>query len=223
VVDLAGNGIIAKTYAFLFHPLRETIITQFNLPVFGRLDNDGTASSDSLTIAERQFSTFGEPQTAPRDTPHVFDLTKTVDSPTCLFGIRRDSASTPVPLNLNDLSVTVDNDAHVYYLVNPTITGGGDAANWVRPDYDYAANSLNDTETSIEINESLTVDATTGIPIDGGVALSGQGNQVVSTDFTGLENSLFLRDRPVALMMEPRAGGSNVTSQEGVQTVTEDF
>lgn len=223
IVDLAGNEIIEKTYAFVFHPLRETVITKFNVPIFGRLDNDGTATADSLTIAERQFSVFGTPQTSPRDTPHVFDLTKTVDSPTCLFGIRRESAGSPVPLNLDKVNVSVDNDAHVYYLIDPTITGGDTAANWVRPDYDYASNSISAAETTLEINESLTVDATTGVPISGGVALSGQGSNVVSTDFADLDNSLFIRDRPVALMMEPRAGGNNVTSQEGVQTVTEDF
>lgn len=223
VVDLTADGVVQKVYPFVFAPKRETVLTQFNQPIFGRLDNDGTATADSLTVTERQFTVFGKPSQEPRKTPHVFDLAKTAGTPTALYGIRRRNAGGPVPLNLNSMNVSVDSDAHIYFLVNPTITGGGGDANWGQPNYDYAGNTVSTAETTLEVNESLTVDASTGVPIEGGVALSGGGNTVVNAALSGLDNSLFIRDRPVVAMIEPRAGGNDVTSQEGIQTITEGF
>jgi hypothetical protein len=222
-LDLTTEGVVEKVYPFVFRPRNETVLGQFNQPIFARLDNDGTATADSMTVAERQFSYFGTPTAEPRPTPHCFDLDKNAGSPTAVFGIRRESPTSPAPLSINTLQLNVDNEAHVYYLVNPTIAGGDDAANWVRPAYDFAGNQVPNKETTLEVNESLTVDATTGIPIEGGVALAGQGNTTITTDMAELDNSLFIRDEPVVMMVEPRAGASDVTSQEGVLTVKEAF
>lgn len=79
------------------------------------------------------------------------------------------------------------------------------------------------TETTLEVNESLSVDATTGVPIEGGIVGGGTGGNTVSVEVSGLDNSPFLRDRPVVVMVEPEAGANDVTSEEGVQTVTEGF
>jgi hypothetical protein len=105
------------------------------------------------------------------------------------------------------------------------VTGNGGDANWSLPDRDFDGNTADPDETRVEVNESLTVDATTGIALDGdivqGTSGGGPPGSRVSPETTSFRSSPFIRDRPVAVMIEPFAGGSDVTSQEGIVNINE--
>lgn len=221
-VDLTAQGQLEKVYPFVFHPTDENVLEQFNQPVFARLDNDGTAKADSIDVTERQFTRFGTNEGPERATQHCFDLAKNVGTPTCLVGLRRAEAGGGTRIDVLNTLLAPDNNAHIYYLVNPTVTANGGDANWSLPSIDFAGNTPDAAETRIEINESLTVDATTGVALDGGVVNGGNKNQV-SAEQTSFFSSPFIRDRPVAIMIEPFAGANNVTSQEGIVNINEGF
>jgi hypothetical protein len=226
-VDLTTRGTVEKLYPFVFHPTAENVLTQFNQPVFARLSNDGTAEADSMRVTERQFSHFGTNAAPERGTPHCFDLTKTVSSPTCLVAVRRADAGGGTRLDLSDVAISVDTDAHVWFIVAPDVTSGGASGNWTQPVQDFAGSTVAESETAVEVNESLTVDASTGIAFDGSVVEGTSGGGVpgasAAPNTTSFRSSPFIRDRPVAVMGEPVAGGSDVTSQQGIVTVTEGF
>ena len=226
-VDLTATGSVEKIYPFVFHPTTENVFEQFNQPVFGRLDNDGTATADSLRITERQFSQFGTNKAPERGTQHCFDLTKTASGPTCLLGVRRADAGGGTRLDLLDTVLAADTDAHVWYVVDPDVTAGGGDANWNLPERDFAGNTAPAEETRIEVNESLEVDATTGVALDGDIIEGSSGGgppgSEVPADTSSFRSSPFIRDRPVAVMIEPFAGGSDVTSQEGIVNINEGF
>jgi hypothetical protein len=106
-----------------------------------------------------------------------------------------------------------------------TTANGGDT-NWSAPARDFAGNTAPPTETRIEINDSLEVDATTGIALDGDVIEGGSGGffaPEVPAGTSSFRSSPFIRDRPIAVMIEPFAGGSDVTSQEGIVNIKEGF
>lgn len=220
-VDLTTERKIKKIYPFVFHPTNEDIITQFNQPIFARIDNDGTAESDSLIVTERQFTKYGTSTAPSRGTPHIFDLEKTVDSPTALLALRRESKDTPTKLTFSELQFVIDNPVHTYFLVDPEITANNEDANWLRPRRDFNDNRVRNTETQIEVNEALTVDASTGISVESEIAsASGSKNNVEADDET-FDNSIFIRDKPLVLMAEPFADANNSTSQEGVINIEE--
>lgn len=221
-VDLTASGSVEKVYPFVFHPTDENILEQFNQPVFARLDNDGTATADSLIATERQFTQFGSNDSPERSTQHCFDLAKTIGSPTCLLAVRRAEAGGGTRLDIIDTEINVDNDAHIYYLVDPDVTANGGDANWNLPQRDFAGNQALASETRIEVNESLEVDATTGVALDGN-AVEGAGNNKVSPSDTSFRSSPFIRDRPIAIMIEPFAGASDVTDQAGILNINEGF
>lgn len=221
-VDLTAQQEVEKIYPFVFHPTTENILDQFNQPVFAKIDNDGTAESDSLKVTERQFTVFGETNSPERGTQHVFDLTKTVSSPTCLVGVRRGEAGSGTRIDILNTTIQPDNDIHLWYLVDPDATGGNADSNWVQPQRDFGGNTAATTETVSEVNESLTVDASTGIALDGDI-VEGGNKQQVSPDTTSFRSSPFIRDRPVCIMVEPFAGANDSTSQEGVININEGF
>ena len=226
-VDLTNRGTVEKIYPFVFHPTDENVLTQFNQPVFARLTNDGTAEADSMRVTERQFSQFGTNSAPERGTPHCFDLAKTAASPTCILAVRRADAGGGTRLDLSNIAISVDNDAHVWFIVAPDVTGGDASGNWTQPVQDFAGSTVAESETAVEVNESLTVDASTGIAFNGSVVQGTSGGGVPGTnvepDTTSLRGSPFIRDRPVAVMVEPFAGGSDVTTQQGIVTVNEGF
>jgi hypothetical protein len=222
-VDLTAAGRLEKTYPFVFHPTDENVLEQFNQPVFARLDNDGTDTADSLTVTERQFSQFGTNSGPERGTQHCFDLTETVSSPTCLVAVRRASAGGGTRLDIIDTILSVDNNAHVWYIVDPDVTANGGDANWTLPERDFAGNTAAADETRLEVNESLEVDATTGIALDGNVIEGGSGAGRATPETSSFRSSPFIRDRPVAVMIEPFAGANDITSEEGVVNANEGF
>jgi hypothetical protein len=226
-VDLTATGNLEKIYPFVFHPTDENILEQFNQPIFGRLDNDGTATADSLLITERQFSQFGTNSAPERGTQHCFDLEKTVSSPTCLLAARRAEAGGGTRLDIIDTTLSANTNAHVWYLVDPDVTANGGDPNWSRPTRDFAGNQAPASETKVEVNEDLEVDPTTGIALDGdivqGTSGGGPPGSRIAPETTSFRSSPFIRDRPVAVMIEPFAAGSDVTSQEGIVNINEGF
>lgn len=221
-VDLTARGQLEKIYPFVFHPTDENVLDQFNQPIFARLDNDGTATTDSMRVTERQFSQFGTNSAPERGTQHCFDLAKSVSSPTCLLGVRRAEAGGGTRLDIINTNISVDEDAHVYYLVNPDVTANGGDSNWSLPERDFAGNQAPADETRVEVNESLEVDPTTGIALDGDT-VQGAGNNKVAPKTTSFRSSPFIRDQPVAIMIEPFAGGTAVGSQKGIVNINEGF
>ena len=226
-VDLTAQGAVEKLYPFVFHPTTENVLEQFNQPIFAKLDNDGTATADSLFVTERQFSRFGTNEGPERGTQHCFDLEKTAGSPTCLVGIRRADSGGGTRLDVLDVILSVDNTAHVWFIVDPDVTANGSDANWSRPDRDFDGTTTPADETKIEVNESLEVDATTGIGLDGDVVQGSSGGgppgSRIQPDTTSFRSSPFIRDRPVAVMIEPLAGGSVPSDEEGIVNVNEGF
>lgn len=221
-VDLTTREQLEKIYPFVFHPTDENVLEQFNQPVFARLDNDGTATADSIEVTERQFTRFGSNEGPERATQHCFDLAKTAAGPTCLVGVRRANAGGGTRVDILNTLLAPDSNTHIYYLVNPTVTANGEDANWNLPNKDFAGNSPDPSETRVEVNEALEVDATTGVALDGGIVNGGNKNNVVA-ETTDFFSSPFIRDRPVAVMIEPFAGAADVTSQEGVLNLNEAF
>jgi hypothetical protein len=221
-VDLTAQQEVEKVYPFVFHPTTENILEQFNQPIFARIDNDGTAESDSLTVTERQFTVFGSAASPQRGSQHVFDLNKTVSSPTCIIAIRRADPAGGTRLDILESVLQTDNDVHLWYLVDPDPVANNGDANWVQPQRDFAGNIASSTETSIEVNEALTVDAATGVALDGDIVEGGNRNQT-SPGTTSFRSSAFIRDRPVCIMAEPFAGANDSTTQEGIINVNEGF
>ena len=76
-------------------------------------------------------------------------------------------------------------------------------------------------------NTSEAVDPSTGVALDGdivqGTSGGGPPGSRVSPETTSFRSSPFIRDRPVAVMIEPFAGGADVTSQEGIININEGF
>lgn len=221
-VDLTAERQVEKIYPFVFHPTDENVLEQFNQPVFARLDNDGTSTVDSIEVTERQFTRFGTNEGPERATQHCFDLAKTAAGPTCLVGLRRGKAGGGTRVDILNTLLAPDSNTHIYYLVAPTVTANGGDANWNLPNKDFAGNSPAPSETQLEVNEALEVDATTGVALDGGFVAGGNKNKV-SAESTSFFSSPFIRDRPVAVMIEPFASAADVTSQEGIVNLTEGF
>lgn len=210
------QGKIRKVYSFVFSPRNEEILDQFNQPIFGRLDNDGTAESDNLIMTERQVQTYGEANSPNRGTQHVVQEDVTISSPTAITALRRADAGGPTRVDILDVQAVFDNRAHVWFLVDPDVTTAG---TWGQPVRDAAGDTAPATETAIEANDGIAVDASTGVALEGGIFQGGQGANL-SVDTTSFRSSPFIRDRPVVLMAEP-FGGNNPSSQDIVVNVSE--
>lgn len=226
-VDLTANKAVEKIYPFVFHPTNENVFEQFNQPIFARLDNDGTATADSLSLTERQFTRFGANNGPERGTQHCFDRSDTISSPTCMVGVRRADPGGGTRLDFLDVLLSVDQPSHVWFIVAPDVTANGGDSNWSLPQRDFDGTTTPAKETKIEVNETLEVDATTGVGLDGGVVEGssdgGPPDTRVTPDTTSFRSSPFIRDKPVAIMIEPFAGASDATSQEGIVNVNEGF
>lgn len=214
-VDLREDRM-EKRYAFVFVPKNESILTQFNQPLFGKLDNDGTATADSMIMTERQFITYGKPSPPTRATPHVVNEAVTISSPTAITAFRRRDAGGPVRLDVLDTFIRMDNRAHIWFLVNPTITN---SPTWGQPVRDDAGNTVSQSETALEVSDDIAVDASTGIAIEGAQVPGGTGSNVRVQE-TSLASTPFQRDQHLVLMAEP-FGGNDPSSQEAIVNIRE--
>jgi len=221
VVDLTDNDRVEKAYPFVFRPRNESVLAQFNQPVFARLDNDGTATADSLVITERQFTQFGVGDQPERATQHCFNLSQTISAPSAITAIRREGPGVGTRLDLLNVNLTTDNPLHVWFLVDPDVTGNDADSNWQRPKRDFAGDLAPDSETQVEVNDSLTVDASTGVAIDGAITQGSANKNNITPESTDFRSSPFIRDRPVVVMAEPFADANDSTSQEGVVNIKE--
>jgi formylglycine-generating enzyme required for sulfatase activity len=74
-----------------------------------------------------------------------------------------------------------------------------------------------------ENNSQADTDLRNVRPGDGTVTFESGRFTVETTATATFRSSPFIRDRPVAVMIEPFAGGSDVTSQEGIVNINEGF
>lgn len=71
IVEVGPAGRQRAWPIFVYMPRGQTSISQPNHPVSAVLENDGTATADSLRVAGRQFSTAGEYSDEVRETTHL--------------------------------------------------------------------------------------------------------------------------------------------------------
>lgn len=210
------RGRMRKVYPFVFEPAGEEILNQFNQPIFARLDNDGTATADSIITTERQATNFGRSTGPRRGTQHVSSLSKSVTGPTALIGARRRDAGGPTRLDIIDVEGVFDARCHVWFLVNPTVTN---SPTWGEPVRDLSGDAAPQTETALEVSEDIEVDPSTGVSLDGNILEGGTGANA-APESTSFASSPFIRGRPVVVMIEPFLDG-DVLSQDTVVNFTE--
>jgi len=74
-----------------------------------------------------------------------------------------------------------------------------------------------------ENNSQADTDLRNVRPGGDSVSFSGGKDKEVAPDTTSFRSSPFIRDRPVAVMIEPQATGGAPSSQEGVVNINEGF
>ena len=80
IVEVGPAGRQRAWPLFVYMPRGQTSISQPNQPVSCVLNNDGTATADSIKVAGRQFSTAGDFEDETRETSHLredFDIPTT--------------------------------------------------------------------------------------------------------------------------------------------------
>jgi hypothetical protein len=215
-VGMDRRGRVRKVYPFVFSPAGEEVLDQFNQPVFTRLDNDGTATADSIITTERQATTFGKSTGPERATQHVLQEGVTIDSPTAVTALRRADAGGGTRVDILNTELVVNNRAHVWFLVDPDVTN---SPTWQQPARDTAGDRAPTNETVVQAADDIAVDASTGISLDGGIVDGGSGANV-TVESTSFASSPFIRDRPVVLMLEP-FNDSDITSTDLVFNISE--
>lgn len=193
------KGRVRKVFPFIFRPANESILTQFNAPLVARVDNDGTATADSFVVRERQYLHYGVSRAPNRATPDARELTNLgISTPEAVIGIRREAAGNPTRLDILNAFIHPDNECHVWYLSRPTVTN---SPTWGRPQRDFSGNLVADNETSVEVSTDLTVDASTGVAVQGNLLEGGNWGKIGAAT-VDLQNAVFVRDEPVVLMVE---------------------
>lgn len=92
IVEVGPRGRQRAWPTFVYMPRGQTSISQPNQPVSCVLNNDGTATADSIKVAGRQFSTAGNFKDEVRETTHLLeDIDITTSWEPWLFIRRKDT------------------------------------------------------------------------------------------------------------------------------------
>lgn len=175
IVTLGREGRQRSWAPFIFKPLGQTSFAKPNQPVFCRLDNNGTATADSIRVAGRQVSTVGDFKDSTRETTHLHDQANLPGSNTTLFAFRRKPGFEGVELGIGRAETFLSGGrVFIGLVVNPNLGGQ-------TPDWQVPSGKNTGDETAIEVAElddtgsDLTADLATGERYNGKLAVAGSG------------------------------------------------
>lgn len=206
IVTMDKFGAQSAVDLFAFEPRGQTSFTQPNQPLFARLDNDGTATADSLQVAGRQFSVVGDFEDNFRERTHFEDpvtFPGTEGQRGFLLAFRRKPGYEGVEIGIDNVVTELSNDGLIGELIYADF--GGQTPDWEAP-----SGINNPDETAIEVatqdtgGNPLTINAPAGVIYGEDYVQGGNKNQRKPST-RGPVNFPIPRNFPVAFI------GTNIT------------